>query len=291
MSSRVRIHPLLLAIVAATSMACGAEPKAQAYLVEGQILDIRRDAHEVLIKHGDIKGFMPGMTMPFKVKDPALLADKAIGDLVSAQLMVAPEEAWISSLVKTGHAPIDQPAAIPAAAFVTPLAPGDPVPDTGLTDQAGQAISLRSWPDAALVVTFIYVRCPLPQFCPLMDKRFAEIQKGITADPALTGKARLLSISFDPDADTPDALTAHAAKVGARPDIWRFATAPRETVDRLAATFGVNVIREADTTITHNLRTAVIDATGRVVRIHDNAAWTSDDILNDVRQAVAGQRR
>lgn len=268
--------------------ACSSPPETpRQYEIEGQILAIRPEQNEVLIKHGDIKGFMPGMTMPFKVRDAALLDGRAPGDLVKASLRVADTDAWISSLEKTGEAPVTDSATIPAAAFVTPLKPGDLAPETALVDQTGRGFSLADWRGSAAAVTFIYVRCPLPQYCPLLDRRFAEVQRLIIEDETLRARARLLSVSFDPDADTPARLQAHAAKLHANADIWRFATAPREVVDRFAATFGVNVIREQDSTITHNMRTAVIGPDGRVVSVHEGSDWTAAQIADDLRRALA----
>jgi protein SCO1/2 len=256
-------------------------------VLEGQILAIRPDDNEVLIKHGDIKGFMPGMTMPFKVRDAELLQGKTPGDLVKATLMVAETDAWIATLDKTGSAPLDEPANMPAAAFVMPLRPGDAVPDTALTDHLGNPLSLADWRGKAVVVTFIYVRCPLPQFCPLLDRRFAEVQRAMSADTALAARSRLLSVSFDPDADTTERLRAHADRLKADSTIWRFATAPREIVDRFAAQFGVNVIREPDGTITHNMRTTVVGPDGRVVSVYEGSEWTTEQIVTDLRRAVS----
>jgi protein SCO1/2 len=282
-----------MVVVAALALAlllqgCSPQPAApRQYELQGQILAVRPEQHEILIKHGDIKGFMPGMTMPFRVRDAALLQGKAPGDLVTASLMVADTEAWIASLVKTGAAPLLGTATLPAASFVTPLTPGDLAPDTGLIDQAGDALSLADWRGSAAAVTFMYVRCPLPQFCPLLDRRFAAVQRLIAGDATLGDRARLLSVSFDPDADTPARLQAHAEKLGADPAIWRFATAPRDVVDRFAATFGVNVIREADSTITHNMRTAVIGPDRREVSVYEGSDWTPAQIADDLRRALA----
>jgi protein SCO1/2 len=268
--------------------ACSVEPKAQTYSLTGQVLAVRPETSEILVKHEDIKGFMPAMTMPYKVKDAALLKDRAPGDLITATLNVAPDLAWLSAIAKTGTAPIpaDANTKIPVAANVTLLKTGDQVPGTKLTDQDDKPLALTDWQGSAVVVTFIYTRCPLPQFCPLMDRRFAEIQTLASADPALNGKVRLLSISFDPVNDRAAVLRAHAAKAGAKPDVWRFATAGEATVDRMAAEFGINVMREADGTITHNLRTAVIDPRGRVVSIHDSNAWTASSIADELKAAV-----
>ena len=278
-------------LVVATLLAavsCSRAPEAPTYQVGGQVLAVRPETSEILVRHEDIKGFMPAMTMPYRVKDAALLKDRAAGDLITATLTVEPELAWLSAITKTGTAPLpeDAPTKIPAAAGVQLLKPGDVVPATPLVDQEDKPLALPDWRGSAMVITFIYTRCPLPQFCPLMDRRFAEIQAMAAADPALKGKVRLLSISFDPATDRAAVLRAHATKAGADPAVWRFATAEESVVDRLAATFGVNVTREKDGTITHNLRTAVVDANGRIVSVHDSNAWSAASIVDELKTAV-----
>src|SRR5262245_56878740 len=232
---------------------------------------------------------MPAMTMPYTVKDEKLIANRVRGDVIDATLVVSEGSAWLSAITKTGTAPIpdDAPSKIPAASGVSVLKAGDLVPDTSLTDQDGKPLSLASWRGSAVVVTFIYIRCPLPEFCPLMDRRFAELQSLVSADPVLKGRVRLLSVSFDPDRDRPAALAQQADRMKADPAIWRFATAPPDVVDRFAATFGVNVIREKDGTITHNLRTAVGGPDGRVVSVVDGNQWTAAQIVSDLRRALA----
>ena len=266
-------------------------PEARRYEMVGQIMAVRPDTREVEVKHNDIPGFMPAMTMTYIVKDAAVLQGRTPGDLITATLMVSPGDAWLTVVTKTGTAPLpaDAPTRIPVAASVTTLAPGGTVPDTSLTADDGRPLSLSTWRGTAVAVTFIYTRCPLPQFCPLMDRRFAELQAAAAVDPVLRGHVRLLSVSFDPANDLPPQLAAHAATLGANPEVWRFATAPEDTIDRFAAAFGVNVIREADGTITHNLRTAVIDANGRVVSIHDSNSWTVTQLAGELKSAIAAR--
>jgi len=279
---------VVVATILLVAVGCNRAPQIPSYELTGQVLVVRPETDEILVKHEDIKGFMPAMTMPYKVKDRALLDGRVPGDLITATLQVEPELAWLSAITKTGAAPIPEDAItkIPAAANVSLVKPGDAVPDTPLVDQEGAPLALSDLRDTAVVVTFIYTRCPLPQFCPLMDRRFAEIQSLVAGTDTLRGRVRLLSISFDPAHDTPAILRAHAAKVSANPSVWRFATAGEEVVDRLAATFGVNVMREKDGTVTHNLRTAVIDPLGRIVSIHDSNAWSASSIVDELKTAV-----
>jgi protein SCO1/2 len=290
---RTRTIIALAAILFAAGCGSDVDTDTRLYELKGQVLVVKPETNEILVKHEDIAGFMPAMTMPYTVRNPAELKDRIPGDLITATLIV--EKAgtpYLQSITKTGSAPLPEDArtTIPAAAGVHVLKAGDTVPGTALVDQDGAAITLASFRGSALAVSFIYTRCPLPQFCPLIDRRFGEVQKLADGDSSLKGKVKLLSISFDPTFDRAEVLRAHAKTVGADPNVWRFATAEEAVVDRLAAEFGINVIREQDGTITHNLRTAVIDPSGHVVSIVDNNAWTAGELVAALKNAVAAAR-
>jgi protein SCO1/2 len=269
--------------------ACQRAPEQRIYQLHGQVLAVKPETREILVKHDDIPGFMPAMTMTYTVNDEKLISERAPGDLIDATLVVSEGVARLSAISKTGSAPLpdNAPRSVPTAAGVHVLQPGDPVPDTALTDQDNETTSLSSWRGSAIVVTFIYIRCPLPEFCPLMDRRFSELQSLVANDATLRGRVRLLSVSFDPEHDRPANLKEHATKLKADPAVWRFATAPPAIVDRFAAAFGVNVIREKDGTITHNLRTAIIGPDGRLHSITDGNQWSAAQIVTDIRRALA----
>ncbi len=277
-------------LLLATLTSCAPAPTPVAairYPIEGQLLGVQLDTGQVLLEHGDVAGYMGAMTMPFPVEDRASVRERRPGDLVKATLVVEPSRYYLEGLQFLGTAPLPAAAtARPVAEGVHILGPGDAVPVTPLTGHNGEPFSLVDWAGSAAVVTFIYTRCPLPDFCPLMDRRFAEVQQTAAAAPALAGRVKLLSVSFDPDIDTAQVLAEHARRVGAGP-AWRFATAPAAVVDRFAAQFGVNVIREADRTITHNLRTAVIGPDGRVVATYSGNDWTTDTVVADLGRALA----
>ena len=286
---RLAIGGLAIVGFAISGAACNREPEARTYELKGQILVVKPETNELLVKHEDIPGFMPAMTMPYVVKDPGLLRERAAGDLITATLRVDPALAHLTAITKIGSAPIPEDArtTIPAAAGIELLRPGDVVPDTTLVDYNDRPITLKDFAGSATAITFIYTRCPLPQYCPLMDRRFAEVQALAAQDAALAGKVKLLSISFDPEFDRAAVLRRHADGLGTDPQVWTFATAEAAVVDRLAARFGVNVIRESNGTITHNLRTAVIDASGRVTALLDSNAWSAEDLVRELKAAVA----
>lgn len=265
--------------------ACRQEPPARQYELQGQILGIEASRNEVLIKHGDIKGFMPAMTMPFTVKDAALLSGKQPGDLVTATLVVGDTNAHLSALTRTGHAPLDAGAApVPAAVLV----PGDPIPEATLVDQDGEPRPVSSFRGHRVALTFIYTRCPLPEFCPLMDRHFATVQKTLQGDAGMRD-VRLVSVTLDPEFDTPAVMTAHAARFRADPAIWSFLTGDPKEVAAFSHALGIYTERDLGTgaNLTHNLRTAVIDAEGRLVKVHSGNDWTPADLVADLKAIPA----
>ena len=281
--ARLAIQLVPLALLAA--FACRKAPPIREFAVVGQIVAIDRSTNYVTLRHEDIKGFMPGMTMPFAVKDPALLEGRVPGDLVAATLQVQNTDAWISRLTRTGSAPLPAPAERPAPG----LAPGDRVPDQAFVDQDGVPLTM-AWTDGRVaVVTFIYTRCPLPDFCPAIDRRFVELQTSIRGAAGSLADARLLSISIDSAFDRPAVLNAHAKKLGADPKVWRFVTAPPAEIAAFGRQFGIDVRQTgpAPADIEHNLRTVVLDRNRRIVETRTGSGWTAADLLARLR-TVAG---
>jgi protein SCO1/2 len=280
---------LVVLVVLGVLGGCRAEPASTRYPLRGQVLAIgepgpggRRD---VTVRHDDIPGFMPAMTMPYFVRPPSQLDGLVKGDLVTSTLVLKGSEIYLTDLKKTGHA--DPPPEAEPVKIMDVMQPGDEVPDDALEDQAGATHKLSDWRGRALAVTFVYTRCPLTDFCPLMDKRFSELEKTVAADPRLRDRVHLLSVSFDPAHDTPVVIAAHAKNAGADPRTWSYLTGTPAAVDHLTSRFGVSTIVEKDApqTITHNLRTAIVDPKGRLVTIHSGNDWTVDALLADLRDA------
>ncbi len=284
----MRFRAILVGVTLTAGCAGSPGPAASRYPLHGQLLAVQLDTGELLVKHDAVPGYMDAMTMPFRVADRTAIRDRRPGDVITATLVIEGDVSYLEGVQAHGSAPLGD--AVPprlVAEGLPILAPGDLAPEQPLTTHRGDVVSFEEWHGAAVVVTFIYTRCPLPDYCPLLDRRFAAIQAAAADDALLGGRVHLLSVSFDPDADTPEVLAAHAVRAGAAAG-WHFATAPRATVDRFAASFGVNVIREADRTLTHNLRTAVVGPDGRVTVLRSGNDWTADDVLADLRQALSG---
>jgi len=282
-----RIITLVLLLTSAALAACGGAPPTRTYQLEGQILAVDAAKQTLTIRHKDIPGFMPGMTMPFRVDDPSLMEGRKPGDLVRATLQVQDTDAWLSAVETTGWAPVDVGPA-PTVTGADTLEPGDEVPDQAFVGQDGRAVALSDFRGQVVALTFVYTRCPYPTFCPLMDRQFKAVQDAIAADPALAGNVHLLSISFDPAYDTPEIMQAHAEQRGADPAVWTYVTAPGDEVDRFGAHFGLTIVRNADdpNDLTHTLRTAVVGPDGRLAALHVGNSWSPDDLLADIRHAA-----
>ena len=272
------MRALVVFAIAFGLLVAGACSRSRQYELRGQILAVDVPRAQLTIKHENIRGFMPAMTMAFEVRDERLLEGRQPGELIVATLVVEENGAYLSAIQRTGVAPL---AETPPPAPVEVIRAGDLVPDATFTDQTGRPRRFSDWRGQVVVLTFVYTRCPLPNFCPLMDRHFQETQREIARDPSLRERARLVSVSFDPDYDTPKVLTAHAARVSADPAYWTWLTGDREQVDRFASRFGVSIIRGdvPGGEIVHNLRTAVVDPDGRVVTILSGTDWTPSDLL------------
>jgi protein SCO1/2 len=270
------------ALVAA---ACGGSSDHREYTLQGQILSVAADHKEANIKHEDIKGLMPGMTMPYKVRDARQFADLKPGDLITSTLVVVSNDAYLKDVKRVGEAPLETtPGEAPSASSgFALLTPGGAVPNAPFIDQDGKPRDFASFKESIVVVTFIYTRCPLPTFCPLMDRHFATIQGKLKTDPSLK-HVHLISVSFDPLTDTPAVLKKHATELGADPKYWTFLTGDRDAIDRFAMRFGVSVSRDMNDqlNITHNLRTAIIDARGVLVKAYTGNEWTPEQVLADL---------
>ena len=284
----MRSHIVFSLCLALAAAACRTPASERSFTLHGQVLSIDAPRKIVVVKHEDIKDFMPAMTMPYEVKEARLLDGLAPGDLITATLVVFSNGADLTAIKKVGSAPLEQPptaAANPSASSgFELLKPGESVRHSFL-DQGGRKRRFSDFKGAPVVMTFIYTRCPIATFCPLMDRHFAALQKPLKTDPALKN-ARLVTISFDPVSDTPAVLTRHARSLDADLSRWTFLTGDRDDVDQFASRFGVSIARSLSDArdITHNLRTAIIDGDGKLVKAYTGNEWSPEQVLEDLRK-------
>jgi protein SCO1/2 len=285
----MRLQVVLLLCAGFLSGGCTQRSEERRFLLHGQVQSIEPPRKIVILKHEEIKGFMPAMTMPYDVEDEKALEDLAPGDVIDATLVVMVNGAHLTNIKKVGTAPLEKAPPEPpnpsASSGFELLKPGETVPDTAFVDQDGRKRTFSGFQGMPLVVTFIYTKCPLPTFCPLMDRHFAAMQKPLKSDAALAN-VHLVTISFDPVTDTPAVLKAHARTLNADLTRWTFLTGDRDEVDKFAARFGVSVARALNDPrdITHNLRTAIVGADGKLVKVYTGNDWSPDQILADLEQ-------
>src|SRR5215510_5358444 len=233
------------------------------YELKGKIVAVDVAKHQVTVSHEDIKGYMPGMTMPFTVRDQIDLKELAPNDMLSATLVVDGSHTWLQDLIVTRVS--ENSPAMPA---VTIAKEGDEVPNFTLRNQNNREIHFRDYRGKALLLTFIYTRCPVPEYCTLMSDNFAQIDRALGQDPGLYEKTHLLSISIDPSYDTPKVLRSYGAAHTERYQNetfahWEFAGGTTEQVKDIAQFFGLTYFPEKDQII-HSLRTAIINPDGKV---------------------------
>jgi protein SCO1/2 len=161
------------------------------------------------------------------------------------------------------------------------LEPGQPVPDFMMTTQEGETLRLSELRGHVVVLTFIYTRCPLPDFCPLIDRKFAELAGKIAPVASRAEGVRLLSVSFDPDHDTPEVLRQHARRQGAQPPFWTFAVASNEELAKVGPPLGL-VYWPDQNEIGHNLITALIDQEGKLVRLERGKKWEPAELFKAI---------
>jgi len=228
---------------------------------------------------------MGAMTMPYKLRDTRILGELHPGDLLTADVLVSQtsDEVFVDHIDIIGQA---KPDYRPTVQFHVPQ-PGDTVPDFRLTNQDGHAIHLDQFHGKALLLTFIYTRCPLPDFCPRVTHNFAVIEKSLAAYPNLYASTHLLCASFDPGQDTPARLKSYgetyigsgAPKAFAH---WDFAVPSQSGLPAMAHYFDVGITNEANDTITHTLSTTLIGPDGKVIRFYPGNEWTPAEVLADL---------
>lgn len=275
------------------SQQAAANPDYKVYKLRGKILTSDPAAGVITVDSEAIPGYMDAMVMPYKLKDPSIISDLHPGDVITADLEVYNKP---SSDVLLDHFDViaqGKPDYRPAMIYHVP-APGDVVPNFRMRNEDGRTIDLAQFRGKALLLTFIYTRCPLPNFCPLVTHNFALINKALSGMPNIYAHTHLLSISFDPEHDTPERLRAYGTDYILGNDVkgafahWDFAAPTKVVVPKMAKFFDVGITYGPDQSITHTLSTTLVGPDGKVVAFYPGNEWTTDQVLSDVKK-LAGK--
>ncbi len=277
---------LIATILTGISLSHAAEtPKT--YDVTGIVKKLKPEIRTAVIDHEEIPGYMDAMVMSLEVRDPSELKGINPGDKIRFRMNVTEDDGWIDRL----H--VLQPATSPPPAekespILKPISPGEEFPNARLIDQTGKTIELSSYRGSALALTFIYTRCPFPNFCPRVNRHFRETQDLLAADPSSPKNWNLLSVTIEPDRDTPELLSSFAKAQGADPSRWKFATGSLREITRLTVQSGLNFWDDRGV-IQHNLRTIVVDPQGRVTRVFGDDDLSPSALAAELKSAAVAK--
>jgi protein SCO1/2 len=282
----------LLPLIAAFSNPASAAPNADhrtvhSYPAHGVVEQIAPDRSQVTIHHQAIPGYMMEMTMAFPVKDTNELNGVSVGDKINFTLVVGRTNAWVEDLHGGGHADNTRAGAVtmPDGMFST-LEPGDMLPDGELVTDDERHIHFSDFRGSAVAFTFFFTRCSLPNYCPLMNRNFDQARALLLSATNAATNWQFLSISFDPDFDTPQVLSDYAVEFrGTNAAHWLFADATTNTLAGLAPRLGLMVMHRGDS-ISHNLRTVVLDPEGRIYRQFNGNQWTAQQLAEALLEAA-----
>lgn len=279
---------VLLVVACAPSDGDDEATARQRHELSGEIVSADPGRGTITVAHDEIPGFMPAMTMPFNVEDDWVFEAAEPGARIEAVVVVSGSASRLEEIVITRP-----PTAGAAADAVVEVAePGEEVPDIPLVNQDGEELRMSDFRGGHLVFSFIYTRCPLPDFCPRMSANFAELHTVVRARPEPHGDARLLAITLDPDYDTPPVLRDYAGRYldldGPDPfGRWQLARAEPADLAELARFTGLRY-HPSGSEVVHNLRTAIVDPEGRLLEVLAGNAWEPAEILEILRAAASG---
>ena len=295
MHFRVLLAALGLAMVGVVGChrAPAAKSATQHYPVRGVVVSVDAKSGEIDLNAESIPGFMEAMTMSYKLADPTVASEVHAGDRITATLLcendaAGPINMRLTDIVVTGQA---KPDYVPKVQYHVPT-PGDVVPDFALLNQSGKTIRLGQFKGKVLVMTFVYTRCPLADYCPRMSRNFAAIDKDLSGDKKLYAQTHLLSVSFDPTYDTPKVLKSYGEAYTGRYTQetfahWDFAAPEAAEMQKMEEFFDLGVTPGDNGTLQHSLSTLVIGKDGKVTAFYPTKDWTVAEVEEQVRKAAA----
>ena len=293
------LRSLLVGLAVGMLASCGPEsaPEAEGDAAEARLFHVRGVIQErpevnpnrVIIDHEEIPGYMKAMIMPFRVKDAAELKGLTPGQVVTFDFHVRGSESWIEKVTATGETgEIKKDETADTTKPVAPLlAEGDLLTDYEFFDETGATVKLSDFRGMPVALTFVFSRCPVPEYCPAMMRNFKTVLDTLKADPEAPKAFRLLTISFDSWNDTPEVMKSWASAYGhevGQP--WSLLTSDSCcTINEIGANVGLK-FGEVKGSYQHNLRTVVLDPEGRIQRIFTDETWKTEELVAEIKAAA-----
>lgn len=279
---------ILIALGGITASCSRSSGNEKRYDLKGKVVSVDQEKQQVTIAHEEVKGYMPGMTMPFSVRKQSDFEMLVPNAEVTATLVVDGSHSWLENLFVV----VKQEAGAPlTTTAVVQAKEGDEVPNYTLLNQDAKQIRIKNYRGKALLLTFIYTRCPEPDQCTLMSNNFAQIERQLGQDPELYARTHLLSITIDPSYDDPKVLRSYGAAHTERYENetflhWEFATGTGDQVKEIAQYFGLQYFPEKDQII-HALRTVIVNPDGKVAKVYTGNEWKTEDVVAELKKIVS----
>jgi len=272
---------------------------AQQYSAIGMVLKVDAAHKSFTVSIQEIPGFMAAMTMPLDVRDLKELNALVPGTVVDFTLVVDGSSSYAEHITIHPYVSAEQdPRTARQLKLLTrltnksksaaePLKVGDMVPNFTLTDQAYRQISLSQFAGKVVAVNFIYTSCALPTFCYRIANNFGVLQRRFKTE--MGSNLVLLTVTFDPQRDSPEVLARYAQTWKADAKTWHFLTGPEANVRRVTDMFGVDAFPD-EGLMNHSLHTAVIDRQGNLVANIEGNQFTADQLSDLVKTVLQGNR-
>lgn len=267
---------------------------AQTYAGAGIVLKVSPERREIVVSMQEIPGFMDAMVMPLPVRQPRDLQELLPGMMVDFTLVVTEKTSYADNLrirpfvslendpQGAGRIAVLKEVLAKDPAAQSALCIGQHVPDFSLTDQNRQQVSLSQFAGKVVAMTFVYTRCPLPNFCFRLSNNFGQLQKRFGKQ--MGHDLILLTVTLDPIHDRPDTLAKYGSIWKANAESWHLVTGAPGAIQKVTGMFGV-IYSPDEGTMTHSLHTVLIDRRGNLVANLEGNEFTSKQ-LGDLVETV-----
>ncbi len=256
------------------------------YFARGIVKEVRPAEEQLVIAHEAIPQLMDAMTMPFNVKEAAMLTNVTAGEQIAFQLHLTENESWIDHIERLAPSPSavrGSPAPSKTDSSVAVRAQGS-LRNYPFTNELGQPVRLSDFRGQAIALTFFFTRCPIPEYCPRLSRNFEEVQQRLSAMPSAPTNWHLISVTFDPANDTPERLKAYGAVYQSDPAHWSFLTGPADKIAELARSCDVQ-FDPTNGSFNHNFRTLIIDASNHLQMVFPVSGDLSESIVQELLKA------
>ena len=257
------------------------------FRVKGVVMKIQDEGRTLIIDHEEMPGYMGAMTMPFRVKQVDDSAKLTPGDEILFTYKVAELSSWIEGIERTGKRevlPASPPKSVPSSKL---LKIGEAFPDFDLLDENGAAVQLSDYRGEVVALTFIFTRCPVPDYCPAMMRNFKVVEKLMEADESRLKNYKLLTVSFDSEFDTPEVMKTYGQQFGHDSNNWNLLSSPnQDQVRSIGESVGLMFGKSNDAIYSHNLRTVVLDREGKITKIFTDENWNPEDLVEEIKNAA-----